>query len=292
LTRLIFNPTMKGRMKKSELGQALIIILLIMAVGLTVGLSIISRSITDIKISRQEEESARAFSVAEAGIEEALKRNLIPGETLTADVGGIDYNVSAEVQGEKTLFDFAGNKFDEGDIQTVWLVEHNAEGEPDPTAGVYTGNIIEVCWGDDMSDLTAVEVSLIYDDGGFKVGRGAYDANNGRVPPNGFDSDVDTTGGNCGDLAFSKQINLTTDLGFSGTPYALRLKLLYNSEPEPLAVSSIEPVAFPSQGKCYEASASMTASGITSHIRYCQSHKAPPGIFDYVLFSESGLTHN
>ena len=59
-------------MKKSELGQALIIILLVMAVGLTMGLAVVSRSVTDIRISQQEEESARAFSAAEAGIRQQL----------------------------------------------------------------------------------------------------------------------------------------------------------------------------------------------------------------------------
>lgn len=47
--------------------------LLIGLVVLTIGLGVASRSITDIKLSRQEEESARTFNVAEAGIEELLK---------------------------------------------------------------------------------------------------------------------------------------------------------------------------------------------------------------------------
>ncbi len=63
---------------KQNSGQTLLIIVLIAAVILTVGLAVASYSITDIKISQQEEESARAFSAAEAGIEEALKLGALP----------------------------------------------------------------------------------------------------------------------------------------------------------------------------------------------------------------------
>ncbi|MDO8504064.1 MAG: choice-of-anchor R domain-containing protein [bacterium] len=58
--------------KTAQRGQALLIILLVMAVALTIALSIASRSIADITISQKEEEAARAFSAAEAGIEQAL----------------------------------------------------------------------------------------------------------------------------------------------------------------------------------------------------------------------------
>jgi len=53
-------------------GQALLIVLLSMSVILSVVLSVVSRSITDISVSTYEEEALRAFSAAEAGIEKAL----------------------------------------------------------------------------------------------------------------------------------------------------------------------------------------------------------------------------
>ena len=55
-----------------ESGQALLIVVLSLAVVLTVVLSILARSVTDIKLSTGSEESLRAFSAAEAGIERAL----------------------------------------------------------------------------------------------------------------------------------------------------------------------------------------------------------------------------
>lgn len=53
-------------------GQALLIVLLSMAVVLTIVLSIFSNSVTDIAVTTSEAESLRAFSAAEAGIEKAL----------------------------------------------------------------------------------------------------------------------------------------------------------------------------------------------------------------------------
>ena len=47
----------------------LLVVVLTMIVALTVGLSLASRTITNMKISKQNEESQRAFQAAEAGIE-------------------------------------------------------------------------------------------------------------------------------------------------------------------------------------------------------------------------------
>jgi len=82
-------------------GQAALIVLLVVAVALGFGLSTISRSTTELKISKQEQEASRAFNAAEAGIEEAL-RTLISGDI---DIGeGEDIiNVNYEVEGLDSL---------------------------------------------------------------------------------------------------------------------------------------------------------------------------------------------
>lgn len=52
------------------------ILVLVVAVGMTVAVSIASRSVTTVSIGTQEEERSRSFSAAEAGVEDALRRNL------------------------------------------------------------------------------------------------------------------------------------------------------------------------------------------------------------------------
>jgi Tfp pilus assembly protein PilX len=76
--------------RKSQKGQALVLVLLSLSVVLTLVLFILSRSITDVAVSSKEEESARAFSAAEAGIE----RSLVVGSGNSSDIGDAHYVAS------------------------------------------------------------------------------------------------------------------------------------------------------------------------------------------------------
>jgi len=280
-------------MSKSNSGQTLLIILLIAAVILTVGLAVASYSITDIKISQQEEESARAFSAAEAGIEESLKI----GSATNVTVGNITAQVSEAIQGGGKDFNFGGLKFASGELANVWLIDHTPEGELNPSEFFPSNGKITICWGESNmvgnDNPPALETSLIYKDGvNYKVIRSGFDPKSGRTT--GFDLTDDSDGGNCppaGGLAFAKNIDLARDtfaLPANAVPYLLRLKLLYNTEAQPLAVSADSNL--PNQGKCFDSAATITDSNITRKIRQCQFYEAPPAIFDYVLFSGSSLT--
>lgn len=55
-------------------GQILILVLLVVVVALAVGLSVASRNITNLRTSTQTEQSQRAFSAAEGGVEDVLSR--------------------------------------------------------------------------------------------------------------------------------------------------------------------------------------------------------------------------
>src|SRR6185369_1704811 len=87
--------------RTTQSGQIGIIIILIMVVLLTVGLSLASRSTREVRLSQQEVESNRVFNVAEAGIEQALSSDFsfqgeeyhpsptsVPGTNAT-----VDYNI-------------------------------------------------------------------------------------------------------------------------------------------------------------------------------------------------------
>src|SRR3990167_8580957 len=53
-------------------GQILILVLLVIVVVLAVGLSVASRNITNLRTATQSEQSQRAFSAAEGGVEKVL----------------------------------------------------------------------------------------------------------------------------------------------------------------------------------------------------------------------------
>jgi len=62
--------------KQSQKGQTLLILILLSTILATIGLSIAQSTIQDNQISQLEEQTKRAFSAAEAGIEAALKRGV------------------------------------------------------------------------------------------------------------------------------------------------------------------------------------------------------------------------
>ena len=107
-------PCLKRRYQQ---GQAVLIVLLVAALALGFGLSIISRSTTDVKISEQEDQASRAFNAAEAGIENALGSlsSLVIGDdyNLTVDDVRVTYSVNGE--------DFLEGVYSENDIATVVL---------------------------------------------------------------------------------------------------------------------------------------------------------------------------
>jgi len=287
----IFNKKLDFSSVRKDSGQTLLIILLVAAVILTIGLAVASYSITNIKISQQEEESARVFSAAEAGIEEALRLGGLPADG-TVTVGDVTATVTQQSQGEDTAFNFAGDKFEAGELANIWLIGHDTDGDLDPSVYFPANGTVTVCWGDNTDtsgdDTPALELALLYQDtGSFKIARGAYDP---KDRGNAFDLADDTDGGNCGNLAFAKDISLGADLALpvGAVPYSLRLRLLYNSSAQSLAVLANSNL--PLQGSCYESTASIPQSGVTRKVRQCQFFQSPPEIFDYVLFSGSNLS--
>jgi hypothetical protein len=79
---------------KTKPGQILILVLLIVVVALSVGLSVASRNITNLRSSTQTEQSQRAFSAAEGGVEDVLADlSSIASNPDVASEGGLDVSV-------------------------------------------------------------------------------------------------------------------------------------------------------------------------------------------------------
>lgn len=76
---------------RSQSGQIGVIILLIMVVLLTAGLSLATRTTQELFLSQQTADSARVFNAAEAGIEQALSTDLnFAGTETTGSVSSVD----------------------------------------------------------------------------------------------------------------------------------------------------------------------------------------------------------
>ncbi|KKS77644.1 MAG: hypothetical protein UV74_C0013G0167 [Candidatus Woesebacteria bacterium GW2011_GWB1_43_14] len=246
-------------MKNNNLsGQALLFVLLAMAVVATLVLSAVSRSISDVEVTTVEEDSLRAFNAAEAGVEQALVGLVSEG---TYDVGteGASYQLDVKTIGDQESSYNYPFDLSSGSTGIVWFVSHDADENPSCSGlPCYTESSIRVCWGlegysSGQSTTPAVEVAVLYDTGGLKIARAAYDPNNARVGGSGFSGqDGQCTAGEVS-YAFSKNISFA-DLGIADSSglQLMSVRMLYNDVGQPLGVVTPGQL-LPSQGNLIES---------------------------------------
>lgn len=175
--------------KNKEKGQVLLIIILVMVAVLTVGLSVMSRSITNLRISREEATSQKALAAAEAGIEQALKTNTpIPAGTTLASPGDVTttYGVTInQISGNNVLVN-GGNLVPKDEGADIWLVSHNADSTPN-LSSPWNGSL-QIFWGDTSGacNNAALEVVVVYSPSPYRFRRYVYDPCPGRRSNNSF----------------------------------------------------------------------------------------------------------
>mgnify|MGYP001371794568 CR=1 FL=1 len=280
-------------MKNRQLqGQTIFITVLVLTIALTVVLSLMRRTTTDIKITGQLEESARAFSAAEAGIEDVLKRG--SGTTVSIQSG------SGEATFETTFTNISGTSSnayqtatEKGDVATIWLVPHKADNSLDETGpGYYCETVgvctIDVCWNQPTSptEKPAVEMMVLYKTvaGTYNINRSAYDPDITRTGNSFTKTGIDTAG--CGKTGiYHVLLTLPTT---NARPLALRLRPYYNGTT--VMISPIAPRTLLSQG--FEVSSTgKTESGVTRKIVVKKRYDAPSSFFDFVLYANSMMTN-
>jgi hypothetical protein len=281
--------------KPASPGQALLLILLIITVVTTVGLSTVSRSVSDISISTKQEESLRAFSAAEAGVEELLISNEthkeevvdstpdLPGEaSYNADVAGFPESSSEYLYPLDVAM---------GDTATIWFVSHDDNGNilSCSPSNCFRGSRVELHWGIPGTDPSAVEVSLLYTSSGgrYSISRVAYDPRSRICSGCSPSSSKHTFAGES--FSYRQRIDLRSDMGTrsSDTPILLKVRMLYNSDSDQrLAVNAIGGT-LPAQGKKIESTGSSGDSN--RKIRVFELYPDIPSIFDSAVFSATGI---
>lgn len=291
-----------------ESGQALLIVLLSMAVVLTVVLSIISFSVTDISVTTRESEALRAFSAAEAGVEKALVALSPQSGSFGQDNFSAD--VSSIAQGSQNFnfpLDLAG-----GEIAGVWFVAHDSNGDLtcSGSESCFTGSKMDVCWGKPgtpSGDVTtpAVEVSIYYSNppvsggsyDGISVVRDTADPNSSRRAQNAFSAPTSTSGCNINgvDYAFRKTVDFSA-LGVPATSYGVQdglqlahVRFLYNTTPQSVGFdSSAVGGVLPSQGQ--KINSTGTAGESTRAVEVYKMYSDIAGVFESALFSSQGVS--
>lgn len=232
-------------------GQAVLIVLLVVAVALGFGLSIISQSVTDTEIAGHSEESARVFNAAEAGIEDALKNlSLIVGEGLqTIPVG--DINVNYEVSGNN----FLEAVYQENETATVVL-------------GVADTLTIE--WGESCPGAASLLITVIDSNNQIKrYGWNACDL--------GDDFTYVLTPGSDGYLR--KQV-----LAVAANDELVKIRPIYNQ-----AKIRVTGDNLPVQAYGIDSTAQQPLTLESKAIQVSRTVPATPSIFDYVLFSGTNI---
>jgi len=291
--------------RRSAPGQALLVILLSMAVILVIVLSILSRSITDVTITSREEEALRAFSAAEAGVEQALVAGPTSG---TLEAASFEAEVSQVAEGSNAFvspLDIVA-----GDTATIWFVAHADDGSLECSAAkpCFTGGNMRVCWGrpgtpNNDATTPALEVSILYaatpgDVGSIRIARAAFDPNTARRNNNSFAA---PDAGGCTieteSYAFKKDFtfaSLGIPVGVYNTQDGLqlaRMRFLYNTDGAQTFGADVNfpgNGVLPSQGRRVESTG--LAGESTRKVEVYDLFADLPAPFDSVLFTPGGIS--
>jgi len=260
--------------KDKQSGQIALIIILVMVVVGTIALSIVARSVTDLSISTQEENKIRAFSKAEAGIEDILTSGIynLAADSGTRTVGlgeeaiTYEYNVQEIGGGENYELE---NPLGNGEAVQLTL----SPGSNPASLKIYWVN------GDNSQEVSGTKASLeisIFGQGN-KITRYAYNAPGG-ASDNGFASASpgETFGGK--NYQASQEIFLQSDDLF------VRIKPLYNKTS--LAARAIGGT-LPIQG--YKLNVTANEGESNAALEIIQTAPSAATVFDYVLWSGSDL---
>lgn len=308
----------------TEKGQIILLLLLIMVVALAIGLSIVQRSLVDVSTSTKVEESSRAFSAAEAGIERALRTN--PSSTIDVAESELQNSAQASVV-PSSMLPRAQEALEypplaKEDIAHVWLADPNNNVTNNlPTAAyngqpvsVYNEATLDIYWGTaNTTDKPAIELSIIYFDGTAYQAWKPYgtspklflDSNAARITAgNGF-INANTESSATVVSSCSSPLPIATSLGTSRNFYCktslrslpatatsklmiLRARLLYTTTSQPLAVKPTGSASLPPQAKIYTSTGS--SGSIQRKIQLFKLDKVVPFYFDFAIFSAGEIS--
>ncbi len=288
-------------------GQALVVVLLILSVVLTIALSIASRSVTDITVSKKEEDALRAISAAEAGVEQLLKTG--SGASIAGSLPiGSTFNASISGLAQGTQEFAVPTALAAGDATSIWFVAHANDGSLTCTAGLpcFTGDRVKICWGNPgtssgSATAPAIEISVLHTSGSgnpstAKIGRAAFDPNNSRRGDNSFTAADGSCTIESRTFAFSKEITLSS-IGATARavnttlagPQTARLRLFYNSDADAVVGVSVN---FPGNGTLPQQGTKIESLGTAGEsqrkvVVYRPYADIPP-IFDFGIYSGAG----
>jgi hypothetical protein len=151
---------------QSQSGQALLIVVLAMVVALTVGLSVVSRSIVNLRNSQQEINSQKALFAAEAGVEQSIKSGTsISGGNFSTSSTTYDTAIST-ISGALEFLLNGNNKVSQDDAMYIWLTPYSIDSTQlflNANRWAPSGGSLDIYWGNSSTvcNNAALEIAVV-----------------------------------------------------------------------------------------------------------------------------------
>jgi hypothetical protein len=303
--RLINYFKFNKRFKEKRNGQVVIILLLIALVGLVIALAITQRSVTDLSTSTQTDQSSRAFSAAEAGIELAIGTGW--DGSVELDTSGLGPGVTADVKlsgflpSNNLAVEFPKGTNKDGFVQ-FWLAN---PGNLSIHPNLPQGSSIVVYFGERNMSLTSKETLALSINVLTRAG-GDYKSSKYLIDPNVRDPDTGVSRRNQNRFSDATTCSVGAGIGIrtilepqnnrffacsytialpaGEDPIMVRIRPLYTRTSHPIAVGpassshSLPPQIqiITSQGRAGQSSKIM---------QYITQQNVVPAFLDYAIFS-------
>ncbi len=289
---------------KKQKGQVLLALILIMTVALAIGLSVVQKSLVDVSTSTKVEQSSRAFSAAEAGIEHALRggstTSLPSLGSNNAQIKQIDVGMRipcepgsagcAQADGDRqSALEYPPLAKEE--VAHVWLAAFDSTSNP-PTL-FYKQTSLDIYWGNSAINKAALELTLVYYDGTLYQSKKWYlDHSITRSPANNFEQVPCSANHTIGTNTYQCKKTLSFTPQQAAGLMLIRVRLLYNEASQPFAVQATFPCQSGLTGNsCFipPQAKILTSTGISGEtqrrVQVFQIQKVVPTYFDYAIFS-------
>ncbi len=300
---------------RKERGQILILVLLVVVVSLAVGLSVASRNISNLKTSTQAEQSQRAFTAAEGGVEDVLSKLNTVANVINvggaAQAGCTKNTTDANVkQADCTLQNASTTTGVSGTVNVVASTSITKTVDTGDVAQVNlknfpAGGTFDVEWGkaDEINPKPSLEFTFICTNStdtlcGINPGGGVVSTSkaSGSYGQHRLAYQAETIPGQSGFTvctASSYACKVTFTIPPTGANYAglelLRMKPFWGRATIVVTPTGAQAANFPVQTYSI-TSVATTDTGVSRKVQVSRDALPQlPAVFDYVLYSGSDI---
>lgn len=283
------RPAQQIQLRQSnQSGQIGIIIILIMIVLLTIGLSLATQSTKEIFLSNQEDESARVFNAAEAGVQQALTTDLTngqspPGGSISVPgLAGVSYIANYSISALRSL----ETRVPEGATATVRLTD-----KPGVAPSV---DSLKIDWGKEadcsQNPATLIAAVFSYDNSTLPKSTVRYYSLPPCVKSDGMPQSLAVTTLPASNVYHWEATVPILHTG-SKTDVLVRIKPYYNDTSVQIVGTGPPRATLPVQSYIVDSSATNPQSAQVEGraVEVNRTLPAAPSVMDYVVFSGANL---